>query len=138
MKNSHTPKSRQENLLIQDLINEKLIYDLEINRAFSLNETMSLVWQECSGKKTVSEISESIGKKLNSQIPDDFVWTALEQLKAENLLLDEGLENLSFALSTRREVIKKAGIAAAVALPAIISLTAPKAVDAQSGPIVFT
>lgn len=134
----YTPKSRCENLLVQDLINEILIYDLEINKAFSLNETMSLVWQECDGSKSIGKISENIGNKLDAKISNDFVMLALDQLKAENLLLNEGSEKISSAELTRREVIKKAGIAATVALPVITSLVAPKAIDAQSEPVIVT
>jgi hypothetical protein len=36
------PISRQQNIVVQDLGSEVLIYDLTINKAFCLNETSAL------------------------------------------------------------------------------------------------
>ena len=44
------PISRKANILTQEIGNEILIYDLSINKAFSLNETLVLIWQSCDGK----------------------------------------------------------------------------------------
>ncbi len=80
MKKLVAPKAREENLVVQEFDGEVLIYDLNTNKAFSLNETSSLVWQLCDGDNSVSEISESISRKLDSPANEDLVWLALEQL----------------------------------------------------------
>ncbi len=64
MKNHIVPKARKENLVVQELDGEVLIYDLNTNKAFCLNEASALVWQACDGNKDVSEIRKSLGKQL--------------------------------------------------------------------------
>jgi hypothetical protein len=43
-------KSRESNLVVQDLNNEVMIYDLTENKALCLNETASIIWRLCDGK----------------------------------------------------------------------------------------
>lgn len=132
MKKRVAPKAREENLVVQELDGEVLIYDLNTNKAFSLNETSSLVWQLCDGDKSVSEISESISRKLDSPANEDLVWLALEQLKKEKLIANGEEVVSNFAGMSRREVIKKVGMGTMIALPLVSSLVAPAAVSAQS------
>jgi len=132
MKKHVAPKAREENLVVQELDGEVLIYDLNTNKAFSLNETSSLVWQLCDGDKSVSEISESISRKLDSPANEDLVWLALEQLKKEKLIANGEEVVSNFAGMSRREVIKKVGLGTMIALPLVSSLVAPTAVSAQS------
>jgi hypothetical protein len=124
--------SRKKDLVTQELENELLIYDLQNNKAFCLNETSAFVWQECDGKKTVKEISDSLGKKMNQPANEDLVWFALTQLKKEKLVLGDLTSENHFAGLSRREIIKKVGLSTLIALPVIVSLIAPKAVNAQS------
>lgn len=126
------PKSQKENLVIQELDGEVLIYDLKKNKAFCLNETSALVWQACDGSRTIAEISDFVGKQLNSQVNEDIVWLALDKLSKENLIENGQALSSPFAGIPRREVIKKVGLGAMVALPIIASLTAPIAVMAAS------
>jgi hypothetical protein len=130
MKNA--PMSRKEDIVIQELNNEILIYDLKINKAYCLNETSALVYQLCNGKNSVSDISRTIGKKLKSPVTEDFVWLAIDQLKKENLLDNSQQIETKFEGVSRREVIRRVGFASIVALPVISSIVAPTAAMAQS------
>jgi hypothetical protein len=132
-KDASKPISRKSDIVVQDYGNEILIYDLIINKAFSLNETSALVWQLCDGTKTVSEISNQISRQLNSPVNEDFVWLALEQLKRENLIENKSELAMPFEGLSRRDAIRKVGFATLVALPVIASLIAPMAAHAQSG-----
>lgn len=132
MNNKFTPKSRKENLVIQELEGEVLIYDLEKNKAFCLNETSALVWQSCDGNRTIAEISDTVGKQLNSQINDDIVWLALDQLSKENLVDKQVESGNRFNGLSRREVIRRVGLGTMIALPIVTSLVAPSAVYAIS------
>lgn len=125
-----TPLARKENIVVQELNNEILIYDLKTNKVFGLNETSALVWQYSDGKRNVSEIAKKLAQKLNAPIDEDFVWLALGKLEEENLITGEIPAN--FEGSTRREVIKRVGLASMIALPVISSLIAPSALHAQS------
>jgi hypothetical protein len=53
MANGFKPLARREKLVVQNLGDETLIYDLDENRAYCLNETAARVWQFCDGEKTV-------------------------------------------------------------------------------------
>lgn len=133
MSNLHKPRSRENELVVQELKGEILIYDLQINKAFCLNETSALIWQFCDGNKTVSEISRELSRKLKQPTTEDLIWLALDQLKEDNLLSDRNEIEINFNGLSRREVIRKVGLASMIALPVISSLIAPIASQAASG-----
>lgn len=126
------PVSRKADLVVQEMDGEILIYDLTENKAFCLNQTSALVWQLSDGNRTVDEIGEILGQKLNSSANEDIVWFALDQLKKEKLIENEAELGNYFAGLSRREVIKKVGLGTMIALPIVMSITAPVAVAAVS------
>ena len=134
---TNKPISRKANIVVQDLENEVLIYDLTINKAYCLNRTAALVYQLCDGKRTVAEISDLMSKELKILVSEDFVWLAIDGLKKDGLL--ENADDLAnhFVGMNRREVVKKVGLASMVMLPLISSVVAPSAVMAQSGGIAL-
>jgi hypothetical protein len=134
MNNNYKPKSRKDNLVVQELEGEVLIYDLQKNKAFCLNQTSALVWQACDGSRTIADISDTVGKQLESQVNEDVIWLALDQLSKESLVEKQSQLKDKFNGLSRREVIRKVGFASLVALPVIASLTAP--VSAQTGTCV--
>ncbi|MGB7068859.1 MAG: PqqD family protein [Pyrinomonadaceae bacterium] len=131
MELSNKPLSRKRDLVVQDLDNEVLIYDLTVNKAYCLNKTSSMVWQECDGKRSVAEISQILSKDQNSSVSEDVVWLALKQFKKDNLLSNEALVTPFDGLS-RRETVKRIGLTSMAALPLIASLVAPTPIHAQS------
>jgi Coenzyme PQQ synthesis protein D (PqqD) len=124
------PLAKKEDIVIQELNDEVLIYDLLRNQAFCLNETSVIIWQMCDGTKTVAEISQAASQKFKAKISEDFVWLALDQFKKDELITNEFTS--VFAGMTRREVIRKVGFASMVALPVVASIIAPTAVSAAS------
>lgn len=133
MKHQTNPVSRKDDIVIQELKGEVLIYDLKINKAFCLNETSAIVWQLCDGNNSVSDITKKFSKELNSPVTEDFVWLAIDQLKQENLLSNSEEIVPEFNGMSRREVIRKVGLGTMVAIPIVSGLIAPTAVQAQSG-----
>lgn len=131
MKN--TPKSRNKDLVVQESNDELLVYDLKSNKAVCLNQTASVVWKMCDGKRTIFEISKDAGMELGKPITNDLIWLTIQQLSDENLLSNsEAIEN-KFKGMSRREVIRKVGMASMVALPIVSSIVAPEAMSAASG-----
>jgi hypothetical protein len=127
MDNSRFPVARKSGLVVQEMPDEVLVYDLNSNKAHCLNQTAASVWRACDGKTSVSEIATSFGAGAN----EDLVWLAIDQLSESNLL--EAQIRSGFVGQSRREVIKKIGLASMVALPVIASLVAPQnALAAQS------
>ena len=124
------PIARTEGLVIQEMPGEVLVFDMETNKAHCLNETAALVWKACDGKNSVTEITKLFGNQSGKQVDENLVWLAIDQLN-ENNLLEEKIQ-ANFNGQSRREVIKKIGLAAVIALPIVSSLVAPTAAFAVS------
>ncbi len=128
--NNLLPKSRDNEIVIQEVENEVLVYDLKTDKAHHLNKTMTEVWKNCDGKTSVRQLSEKLSKKLNEKIEGDFIWLALDELEKANLL-EEKVDSKIFSKFSRRKVLfKYASIA--VALPAVMSLITSTAAQAGS------
>ncbi|HRH46475.1 MAG TPA: PqqD family peptide modification chaperone [Pyrinomonadaceae bacterium] len=130
------PLAKTSEILLQELENELLVYDLQTNKAFCLNETSSIVFQLCDGTRSVAEISQTLNKHLKQSVSEDFVWLALDSFKKDDLLEEGEQFAINFKGLTRRQVIKKVGLASMVALPLISSVVAPNAAMAASAPAV--
>ena len=126
------PQSRQKNLVVQELNNETLIYDLETNKAFCLNELSALIWNFCDGAQSVAEINRAVAEKLKAPITEEIIGLAIAQFEKENLLIAAPPAEFADKNISRRELIRRAALTASVALPVVSSLVAPKAAAAQS------
>lgn len=124
MKNSQFPVARKTGLVVQEMPEEVLVYDLETNKAHCLNDTASMVWKACDGRSSVEDIARTLGHASNTEVSDDLVWLAIDQLNTKNLL--ERPFEQTFKGQSRREAIKKIGLASMIALPVVASLVAPQ------------
>lgn len=123
MKNSQFPVARKNGLVVQEMPDEVLVYDLDTNKAHCLNQTVAMVWKSCDGNNTVSDIAKLFEAQMGGNVKEDFVWLAIDQLNENNLLEQEIRSN--FEGQSRRDVIKKIGLASMIAIPVIASLVAP-------------
>lgn len=117
-------------LVVRELDGEVLIYDLANDRAHCLNRTAGLVWKHCNGQTSVAEIAMAVAGELKTSIAQDVIWQALYQLGNDALLEEQISRPAPAAGITRRDMLVKVGVGAAVALPVIASITAPTAVYA--------
>ena len=124
MKNPLNPIARSNGLVVQEMPDEVLVYDMDSNKAHCLNETAAFVWKSCDGTKTVTDIVREFETNAGGRVNEDLVWLAIDQLH-ENGLMAAGTES-RFAGQSRREVLKKIGLASMVALPVIASLVTPQ------------
>ncbi len=124
------PLARKEGLVVQKLPDEVLVYDLDAHKAHCLNQTAALVWEQCDGNKSVSDIAHRIGTELNAKVNDDVVFLALDQLGKDNLLEKRVALPIDMTQISRRELLRRVGLATAVALPVIISIMSPTAANA--------
>jgi hypothetical protein len=113
------------NLLVQDLNDEVLIYDLNADKSYCLNSTAKTVFNACNGKTTIEDL------KIQTKLSEDLIFLALDEIKKNELI--EGEYASPFAGMNRREVIRKVGLASMIALPVISGLIAPSAANAASG-----
>ena len=124
------PEARKDGLVVQHLSDEVLIYDQRRHKGHCLNQTAALVWKHCDGKTSVSEMARLLEEELKTPVKEEVIWLALEQLGKTHLLSRR--VTLAQPGMTRRELIKRIGLAAAVALPAVTSIVAPTAVQAAT------
>jgi hypothetical protein len=132
MSKNKKPLSRKDEIVVQEVDGEVLIYDLRANKAFCLNETSALIWHACDGSRDVPALSKFVTKRLNAPANEDLVWLALDQLAKEKLLDAIPESDGRFAGMSRREVIRKVGLGAAISIPVVAGLVAPQAIHANS------
>ncbi|MBK8467129.1 MAG: PqqD family protein [Chloracidobacterium sp.] len=130
------PIARQSGIVIQEINNEVLVYDLKTNRACCLNHSAAFIWKMCDGQNSITDIirffeSEGLGK-----VTEDFVWLAIDQLSANGLLKNKFLPR--FSGQSRRKVIQTIGLASMAAIPIIASLVAPPSAYASISNCVCT
>jgi hypothetical protein len=118
------PQARSSELVVNELGKELLIYDLKTNKAFQLNETSMIVFHACNGTTTFNEL------KRRHKFTDDLIRFALDELAAHDLL--KAYDSNHFGSLSRREIVRKVGLATMIALPVIAGITAPAAAAAAS------
>lgn len=117
---------------MSELGEEVLAYDLETHRAVCLNGAAAEVWRLCDGRRTPEEIRRALEKNAHGAVPGEFVWLALEQPGRERLLEARVKRPAALAGLSRREMLRRVGLAAGHALPAVASIVAPTPADAAS------
>lgn len=128
------PRARKEGLLVQELANEVLVYDQERDKAHCLNPTAALVWKHCDGRTDVKQMSRLLEKSLGTSVGEDVVWCALNQLEKDHLLGEQFAWPVNVERLSRRELIRRLGIGAAIAIPLVTSIIAPTVAHAGSQP----
>ncbi|HRH45516.1 MAG TPA: PqqD family protein [Pyrinomonadaceae bacterium] len=128
---TNLPRMRMNDLVVQELDQEVLIYDLKNNKAYCLNSVSAEIWKKCDGLTTVQEVAEMIGKQMNIKLDEDFVWLAIADLEKNKLLIGEVKRPSEFEKLSRRKVLFKYALPTLV-LPLISSIVAPTSINAQS------
>lgn len=130
----YCPLRLQSNsLVLEELPNELMVYDPERKKAFCLNETAAFVWRHADGKTSVAEIARLLGAHLDRPINEQVVWYALETLSKDDLLSAEtGLPQILPGV-TRRALLQRLGLGAAVSVPLVTAMmVAPAKAHASS------
>lgn len=125
------PRARERGLIVRELEEETIVYELETDRAHCLNPISATVWKHCDGRTTVSEIADILRATQPSPVGEDTVWQAVLQL-AQYDLLEEQVSRPTRGSMSRREWMKRTGLTAAVVFPLITSLAVPSAAMAAS------
>jgi hypothetical protein len=124
---SGAPVARSDDLIVEELGDELLVYDEVTFRAHCLGATAARVWRSCDGTTS----SEAIAGKLG--LDHAAVAQALTELSACKLL-DSAATAVAEGGSTRRELTLRAAKAgaAAASVPLIVSVVAPLPVQAAT------
>jgi hypothetical protein len=126
------PRARKGGLIVQNLPDETLVYDLERDRAHCLNQTAAFVWQHCDGRSNAKEIARALKDKTKQPVDEKLVWLAIDQLGRNHLLKETPALPPQVAGLNRREVMRALGLTAAVAIPVVASIVAPMPAQAVS------
>ncbi|HYG80181.1 MAG TPA: PqqD family protein [Pyrinomonadaceae bacterium] len=140
MSESFKPLARTKGLVVNELPEEIVVYDRESHKAHCLNRMAALVWKRCDGRTSPRRIAQLVGQDLNSRVGEDLVWYALEQLAKDRLLTEKVVPRaqgdaaaaFTAARLSRRELVRRLGLAAVVALPLITTIVAPTPVEAAA------
>jgi hypothetical protein len=126
--------ARRENLVVREMLDEVLVYNLRQHKAHCLNRAAAFVWNHCDGQTTAAEIARLMEQEWRKPISEDVVRLALKQLHKADLLQEPVIRVGVESRVSRREVMRKLGTAAAVALPLVTSIIAPTAASAATIP----
>jgi hypothetical protein len=127
------PKARTNDIVVQKLANETLIYCRQRHRASYLNEFAGAVFDRCDGRTSPADIAHSISSVRDHTVDERAVWLALDQLSRSDLLEDRIVMPPSvLAGASRRHVLKALGLSSAAAIPAVATILVPSASYAAS------
>ena len=124
------PKARKEGIIVRELPDEVLIYDRHRDQAHCLNQTAGFVWQHCDGRTRVATVARLLSTKGQTPVDESVVLLALDQLAERHLLIESSTRPFGARVSRRKLVLKYAP--AALALPVVLSITAPTAAAAAT------
>ena len=128
------PRARTNRLVTRDLGDELLVYDLERHKAYCLNQVAMQVFRHCDGETTIPDMALRIGNALGVPVDEQAVRLGLVRLEKAHLLDSPVAQILH---TSRREMLRTLGRAAAVVVPLVTAITVPTSAQAASGCIPF-
>ena len=127
------PQARTAGMVIKEVDDEVLVYDLERDKAHCLNLSAAAIWRLCDGKTTASGLVTSLQAETGTRVDEQAIWLGLQDLRRNHLLEESAAwpeQMIANKGMTRREAVRRIGLGAAIALPLVISISAPTAVQA--------
>lgn len=128
---TQTPAARQIGLVMTRTDHELMVYNTDTNELHHLNLLATAVWSRLDGSQTVGELATAVSAELGDDVSPEAVAESLR------LLSNAGLLASSWATErqgSRRAFLRRAAVTGAIAVPAVMSITAPSAMAATSGP----
>ena len=124
------PARREQGLVVTEVMGEVLVYDLERHRAHCLNAAAAVVFRHCDGTRTVAQLATLLAREMGVAADADHVRVALRALDRVHLLRHAGSPAPTAGRLTRRELVRRLGVAAA--LPIVTSVLAPTPAEAAA------
>jgi len=124
------PIARQDGLVVRELPDETLVYDLRTNKAHCLNQAAALVWRLCDGHTALLELAAALHTELGVADGEAAARLALRQLSRRALLEQPFAVEPATEILGRREVLRKLAILGT--LPIIMTIAARHAAHALS------
>jgi hypothetical protein len=121
------PKRRQEALVVHELPEEMLVYDLERHKAFCLSKNIAWIWRHCTGQRTPAQIARALETEIGAPVGEDVMGVALHRLSKAHLLREAIGLAASGARSSRRQLLRHAATLGGLTILAISAPTVGQA-----------
>ena len=122
------PVARRDGLLTRELPDELLVYERDEHRAHCLNRTAAVVFGHADGTRTITDLALVVAPDVDRATAESVVAEALARLGEAGLL--EGEPPASGW--SRREMVRRVGIGAALLLPVVAPTPAEAAATCVS------
>jgi len=122
------PVARRDGVLIRELSGELLVYEQGPHRAHCLNRTAATVFTKADGSRSVADLARLLAPEADPAESEAVVEETLARL-AEAGLLETATPSDGWS---RRECVRRAGLAAAVLLPVVASILVPAPAEAAA------
>jgi hypothetical protein len=124
-------RSFRARFIVEHIGTETLLYDEIRHKGFCLNQISGLIWRLAEKPHTLKRLSELTTNELQHPVTEDIVRFTLAELHRDGLLESE-YEVHDVHIPTRRELVKKLGVGAALMMPLVTSIFAPTPAFAAS------
>jgi hypothetical protein len=114
---------RTRRVLVEELGDEVVLYDLDDDRAHLLSPNVARVWHAADGTRTVRHLRSAVVAETPAQ-SEFIVWDALEQLAAASMIQGSLIMPGRPGGMTRRTILKRLALTA-VAIPVITTIVSP-------------
>ena len=68
MKSQQAPRRIEEELSVQQVGTETLVYDERRHKAFCLNQSSSVIWRLCDGRHSIAQIAAAASCELSTSL----------------------------------------------------------------------
>ena len=125
------PKERTNDLLIEELHDELLVYDSSNHCAHCLNRAAADIWRRCDGERPIALLGQSLlDQGLSAAEAEEAVNVALALLHKAGLL--EGDAPPELEAGRPKSASRRALLTAGIAVPAVLSIVIPTSAAAAS------
>jgi hypothetical protein len=128
------PARRHENLLVRELRQELLIYDLTRHKAFCLGPNTAWIWTHCTGRRTAEALRAGLEKERGQPVPEAAIAVALQRLSRAGLL-EETVDPPAASLRSRRDMLRTAAVFGGLAVLAMAVPTPIQAATCRRGTV---
>ena len=128
------PVARTDDLIVLDVDEETLAYDLIRHRVHCLNRIAAIVWGMCDGKTGIDRMTTAVSTATGAPPDRDMVWYALRRLNGARLLANPLRPEAVERVVSRRELLRRistSGLGLFI-LPTVATIIAPSTLQAQA------
>jgi hypothetical protein len=121
------PRKRRDALVVHELPEEVLVYDLERHKAFCLSKNIAWIWRHCTGQRTPGQIARALEAEIGAPVGEDVIGVALHRLSKARLLREPIELPAASARTSRRQLLRHAGMLGGLTILAISAPTVGQA-----------